>query len=236
MLGVRTRPLGGEPWHDWFALQGGHRGSKLTLQSRYAEYFAFQPTKPILETEAMYELIDCGGVASTDDARQSAWKAMLCGSAGYTYGAAGVWALKWDSTDPRWTEYNHRIEGWYAGMSLPGSQQMAVLKEFFAGLPWQSLAPRFSDPAWAQFSDREESVLATAGRDLYVAYFYGPSAMPGTLRNLDPAGSYRADWFDPRTGVSRPIATGIRAANGQWPIPKKPDGDMVLVLRRAKGP
>jgi len=43
-----------------------------------------EPVKPVLETEAMYELVDCGGVADTDDARRSAWKALLCGCAGYT--------------------------------------------------------------------------------------------------------------------------------------------------------
>ena len=48
VLDVRTRPLGNEPWHDWFALQGGHRNSRLTPQARYAEYFAFQPVKPVL--------------------------------------------------------------------------------------------------------------------------------------------------------------------------------------------
>ena len=205
VLDARTRPLGNESWHDWFALQGGHRGSRLTPQARYAEYFALQPVKPVLETEAMYELVDCGGVADTDDARRSAWKALLCGCAGYTYGAAGVWALKWDPADTRWSNYNHRIDGWYAGMDLPGSRQMTVLKRFFLDIPWHSLTPRFSDPAWAQFTDREESVLATCGQDLFVAYFYGPSRSPGTLRNLDPGVSYRADWFDPRTGTWTPI-------------------------------
>ena len=155
----------------------------------------------------------------------------MCGCAGYTYGAAGVWALKWDPADTRWTNYNHRIDGWYAGMDLPGSRQMTLLKRFFLDLPWHLLTPRFSDPAWAQFTDREESVLATCGQDLYVAYFYGPSRSPGTLRNLDPGVSYRADWFDPRTGVWTPIDMNLRADNGQWTIPTKPDGDWVLVVR-----
>ena len=232
VLDVDIRPLGKEPWHDWFALQGGHLGSRLTPQARYAGYFAFQPTKPILETEAMYELVDCGGVANTDKARQSAWKAMLCGCAGYTYGAAGVWALKWDPADKRWTKYNHRIDGWYAGMDLPGSRQMAILKKFFQDLPWQKLTPRFSDPAWSQFTDHEQSVLATCGRDLYVAYFYGEAASLGSLRNLAPDVSYLAEWFDPRTGTTTPIASEIRTPDGQWLIPAKPTGDCVLVLRR----
>ncbi len=231
VLDVHTRPLGHEPWHDWFALQGGHRNSGLTPQRRYADYYAFEPTKPVLETEAMYERIDCGGVADADDVRRSAWKALLCGCTGYTYGAAGVWALKWDRDDPRWTSYNHPIEGWFAGMALPGSRQMSILKEFFLGLPWMKLVPRFADPAWALLTDREESVLATVGRELFVAYFYGRSSEPGVLRNLAPEAAYRADWFDPRTGAYTPIAAGIRAPDRQWTIPAKPDGDWAIVVK-----
>ncbi len=232
VLNVDERPLGGEPWHDWFALQGGHRGSGLTPQARYAGYYAFRPTKPIIETEAMYEQVDCGGVADTDDARRSAWKAMLCGSAGYTYGAAGVWALKWDPADTRWTGYNHEIAAWYAGMALPGSRQMSVMKEFFESLPWTSLVPRFADPQWAAWQDSERSVLASAGNRLYVAYFYGATSA-GTLKQLDPQAVYEARWFDPRTGayVGRPQK--VRAPSGTWQAPEKPDeADWVLVLER----
>jgi len=124
-----------------------------------------------------------------------------------------------------------RIDGWYAGMDLPGTRQMMLLKRFFLDIPWHSLTPRCSDPAWAQFTDREESVLATCGQDLFVAYFYGPSRSPGTLRNLDPGVSYRADCFDPRTGTWTPIGTDLRADKGQWKIPMRPDGDWVLVIR-----
>jgi hypothetical protein len=64
------------------------------------------------------------------------------------------------------------------------------------------------------------------------AYFYGPSRSPGTLRNLDPGVSYGADWFDPRTGTWTPLDTDLRADNGQWKIPLRPDGDWILVVRK----
>jgi len=70
------------------------------------------------------------------------------------------------------------------------------------------------------------------GFTVYHEYSYGPSRSPGTLRNLDPGVSYRADWFDPRTGTWTPIDTGLRADNGQWKIPIRPDGDWVLVVRK----
>ncbi len=227
VLDVHDRPLGGEAWHDWFALQGGHRNSGLTSQARYAGYYAFLPTRPVLETEAMYERIDCGGVNTTDEARMSAWKAMLCGCSGYTYGGAGIWALKWDPADPRWKDYNHPIEAWYAGMVLPGAAQMTVLKDVFASVPWTALVPRFGDAAWAEWADPERCALATDGNRLYLAYCYGDSSR-GTLQQLDPAAAYTARWFDPRTGQATVIAESFRAPDGRWPVPEKPVGDWLL--------
>ena len=227
VLDVDTDPLGQEPWHDWFALQGGHRNSGLTPQARYRGYYDFRPPRPVLETEAMYERVDCGGVNSTDEARQSAWKAMLCGSPGYTYGGAGIWALKWDAADPNWKEYNHAIGSWPEGMVLHGAAQMTVLRDFFTALPWPALTPRFGDPAWAEWVDPERCVLATDGNRLYLAYCYGETAA-GTLRGLDPQATYSAQWFDPRTGQSIAINTTFLAAEGSWTVPEKPAGDWVL--------
>ncbi len=234
VLDVATAPLGHEPWHDWFALQGGHRNSKITPQARYQGYYDFSPTRPMIETEAMYERVDCGGVNTTDEARHSAWKAMLCGSAGYTYGGAGIWALKWDADDPRWKDYNHAIGSWHEGMALPGAAQMTVLKTFFTALPWTSLAPRFGDPAWSEWVDPERCALATDGNRLYLAYCYGETAA-GTLKRLDPHAAYAACWVDPRTGAATVIAEAFYAADGRWAVPEKPDGDHVLrvVMRRA---
>ena len=227
VLDVATRPLGEEPWHHWFALQGGHRNSGLTTQARYAGYQRFEPRRPLIETEAMYEWVDCGGVNSTADARQSAWKALLCGSAGYTYGAAGIWALKWDSADTHWKEYNHAISGWAAGLALPGAAQMTVLKTFFTALPWTALTPCFGDPAWAEWTDPERCVLARVGNHLYLAYCYGETST-GILKGLDPVVPYSAGWIHPCTGNSTVIAEGFQTSDGRWTVPLKPPGDWVL--------
>ena len=234
VLDVATRPFGPEPWHTWFALQGGHRGSGLTPQARYQGYYNYQPRRPVLETEAMYELVDCGGLNSTDDARHSVWKALLCGCTGYTYGAAGIWALKWDEADTRWTKYNHAIAAWHAGLALPGAAQMTLLKAFFTALPWPALTPRFADPAWATWADAERCALATDGNRLYLAYCYGDTAA-GTLRGLARDATYTARWFDPRTGGETVIAAALRAPAGEWAVPEKPAGDWVLRVERVAG-
>ena len=230
VLDVDERPLGNYSWHDWFALQGGHRGSGLTPQARYAGYYNFSPVKPIIETEAMYEQVDCGGIADENDARISAWKAMLCGSAGHTYGAAGIWALKWDVNDKNWTDYNHKIAGWYAGMAMPGTAMMTILKDFFTDFQWTQLSPHFMDNNWITSDDPEKSVLATINNELYLAYFYGDSSV-SKLKQLNAETTYTAQWFDPRTGTYTRISSGIKPDNGEWQVPEKQENDWVLVLK-----
>jgi hypothetical protein len=230
VLDVNERPLGTYTWHDWFALQGGHRGSGLTPQSRYAGYYNFPPVKPIIETEAMYEQVDSGGVVDVNDTRMSAWKALLCGSAGYTYGGAGIWALKWNPEDEKWTGYNHDTDGWYAGMAMPGVAMMTLLKDFFTDLPWTKITPRFADPEWITSEDAENSILATIGNELYLGYFCGDSSVC-VLKQLSNETTYTAQWFDPRNGDYQHISSGIRANDGEWQVPEKPQGDWVLVLK-----
>lgn len=232
VLDVDVDPLGQEPWHTWFALQGGHRNSGLTPQARYQGYYEYQPTRPVLETEAMYELVDCGGVNTTDEARQSAWKSMLCGSPGYTYGGAGIWFIKWDADDPGCAQYNHAIGSWHEGMNLPGAAQMTVFKQFFAKLDWTALTPRFNDPGWAEWADPERCALATIGNHLYLAYCYGESS-EGTLKGLAPDADYTGAWIDPSTGEETLISDSLRARpDGIWPVPAKPVGDWVLRVRK----
>ncbi len=228
---VDVAPLAQEPWHTWFALQGGHRNSGLTPQARYRGYYEHRPTRPMLETEAMYELVDCGGVNSTDDVRRSAWKAMLCGSPGYTYGGAGIWFLKWDADDPGCAQYNHAIGSWHAGMALPGAEQMTVLRRFFTGLDWTALVPCWRDPAWSAWNDPERNVVATIANRMFLAYCHGDDAT-GELRGLDRQAEYCAEWFDPREGSVQVVSERFRAATGTWAVPARPPGDRVLVVRK----
>ena len=216
----RTRPLGHEPWHAWFALQGGHRGSGLTPQARYAGLLQLPAHQPVLETEAMYELVDCGGVADTDEARRSAWKALLCGCAGYTYGAAGMWALNGTRADTRLEELQPRDRGLVCGH---GAARRAADDGAQAVLPRPALdrSRRALPTRLGQFADREESVLATGSRTST-----WPISTARRRRRMrcgpGPGSLDRAELFDPRTGMATAIATDIRAwaASGRsWPSP-----------------
>lgn len=237
MFPGRPTVWGEEPWHSWFPLQGGHTGVGPRTVADYRFYWDYEPRKPFVETEAMYEQIICGPrFADADDVRHVAWKSLLNGSYGFTYGAAAVWLFKWDEADGRGTTYNPGT-WWYAGMNLPGSTQVGHLRRFFEGLDWWRLTPRFADPAWCEFVDPERTVAAGIGQELTVLYAYGPGLRLGRLRGLAPAVGYAAWWFDPRTATSYRIADGILADGGVWELPLKPDpGDWVLVLRQGPAP
>ncbi len=221
---------GQETWHDWFATQGGHKNIGIRTQAHYQTYWNYSPTKPFLETEAMYEDVNCGGVASTKDMRISAWKALQCGSYGYTYGVAGIWAIKWDYSVPGWDGYNNGIP-WFDGIDKLGSTQMTNMKNFYQYAGWSNLVPRFGSSTWGTFSDTEKSVLSSEGSDTYVVYFYNSAIDTGTLKNMDNSKTYRAKWFNPITGMYITISDSISPVNGTYIIPSKPDiEDWVLLV------
>jgi hypothetical protein len=119
-------------------------------------------------------------------------------------------------------------------MNLPGAAQMTVLKKFFSALNWTALTPRFQDPAWSEWRDKETSVLATTSNQLFVVYFYGATSK-GALKQLDPSASYVASWFDPQKGDTVGISADVRSPTGVWDVPEKPSNED-WVLRVEKRP
>ena len=165
-----------------------------------------------------------------------AWTAMLCGSAGFTYGVTGIWAHCF-STDRYAGWYgatnSYSYEPWYIGLDKPGSFEVAYMKEFFTAIgPWYELIPQFKDSTQATFVERDDQLLAsTADAALFVAYFRNETAETGAITALDPCKSYSAYWIDPRTGAFVPIGAGIVAPDGRYDLPEKPDRrDWVFLL------
>ncbi|MHC4257272.1 MAG: apiosidase-like domain-containing protein [Planctomycetota bacterium] len=216
---------GDRTWHSWFPTQGGH--NRVCPKSYFKTYWDYG--KVFLETEANYESIDWGGVVDTKETRMSAWKSTLCGSlGGYTYGAAGIWLLKWDPNDPR--KSNLQVDGWYQAMALPGSEQMTHMKNLYTSIEWWKLKPRWNSSIWANFSYPEESAISTIDNDLYLVYLYRSSTAAGTLKNMDSEKTYTAKWFNVQTGKYTTITSSI-SGTSSWTIPSKPDvEDWVLIM------
>ena len=88
-------------------LQAGH--GSLKAKSYWLDQYNESPVKVILEGEANYENIN--GIP-TKYTRETAWDALVSGSAGYTYGAEGIWQGTWDSIDA-WQVWNATPTPWY---------------------------------------------------------------------------------------------------------------------------
>ena len=216
--------------HDMQFLQSGHGTIKPI--SHYQAYWNYNnETQPFLEAEANYEEIEMGGLPN--DAylvRVAAYKAIQTGSAGFGYGANGIWNNCYTSSDCSCCE-SWGIDWWADALDFDGGAQMSYVKEFYTSLEWWNLVPRFIDSAWASFTNTEESVLKTNSRDVYVTYFYkNGTTATGTLKNMYDGTTYTAKWFNPRTGAYTTISTNVTSSGGEWTIPSRPDSNDWLLL------
>lgn len=224
----RAQKLDAADWHNWWTLQAGH-GKQIKPKSFYQSYYVngSGKIKPVLETEANYEDINCGGFTGYDANRYSAWNAVLNGSVGFTYGVTGIWANCY-STEKNTGWFgegsSYSYDPWYIGLSKPGSYEVSYMKKFFESIAWQDLIPRFYNTSYADFASENNKLISTNnGNTTVVAYFFNQDTSTGVIRGLDQTKTYRALWFNTLTGKFIEIANDIKpGANGTYTVPEKP--------------
>ncbi len=225
----RAKKLDAQPWHQWWTLQAGH-GGVSTIQPRffYESYYKNEKVKPYIETECQYEDIYCNGFTGHDASRIGAYHAIQCGSAGFTYGVTGVWAMGWNQKDDcGWETYSP--EPWYIGMDKPGSEQIMYLKKFYEYVGWSKLEPNFAVDCGA-FELRKYVSVSHIGQDVFVALFYANDAETGTLYGLKPNVKYQARWFNTISGKFIDLPDVI-SSDGAYDVPNKPSNrDWILLL------
>ncbi len=234
----RAQRLDTSAWHDSWTVQAGH--GYVQPKAFYESYYTARGSghaKPFIESEANYEDINCGFFTGYDLNRMGAWSAMLCGSAGFTYGTTGIWAGCFStSVYTGWygETSGYSYEPWYMGLDKLGSLEVGYMRRFFEAIgPWYELIPCFADKEKASMLDKEEWVMAaTRDASVVVAYFRSSqSNTAGTVKCLDSDKRYTAYWFDPRTGRFQPVEENIRPAQGQYNVPDKPNrGDWVFLM------
>lgn len=223
----------GEPWLDFIMLQAGHR--RFESAKAYLELWERAPIKPFLESEANYE-----GFATpefnVDDAaiRRSAYTAIQSGSFGFTYGAQGLYAGILDRNKPGPTARWGPVLTWKDGLALAGGRQLQHLRTCYETVAWWQLrpVPGAVEPATPNL------LVKASPPNTYLIYFVATKKPPGelALTGVMPGASYRANWFDPRTGQSATIES--RPATGdRWQLPVPPDNrDWMLIVRRQNAP
>lgn len=226
----RARELDDSPWHQVWILQAGHGGyPSLKLRRFYQSYYNNEKIKPYIETECQYEDIYCGAFNGYDAPRMGAWQAVQNGSAGFTYGVTGIWAMGWNQRDDQgWLSYSP--EPWYIGMDKPGSTEISYLKKFYEYVGWSKLEPSF-DHTLGAFEMRKSVAISHNGNDVLVYYFFGKCHESGMLMGLKPNTKYQTRWFDTINGKFVDLPDTVTSENGTASVPELPsERDWTLLL------
>jgi len=223
---------------DFDMEQTGHSGPETisaTIHQTRAAY-AREPTMPALVAETNYEGIMHG--ANDEIQRMGFWGSVLCGAAGYTYGANGIWQVntreKPFGPSPHGGTWGN--QPWEDAYRLPGSQQLGIAKRLLTRYEWHRFEPH---PEWVIPHADEENPFGPHAAGIpgvvRVIYFYWPplpwAKDPVKVVDIATGVPHTAFYFDPRNGEEHALGTIEPEADGSWIVPIAPTmTDWVLVI------
>ena len=220
---------------DFDMLQTGHSGGKSypkTIDNVTGD-LRRSPRMPVLVGEVNYEGI-------LDGSRQEVqrfvfWASTLSGAGGHTYGADGIWQVNTAKQPYGPSPYGGCWGGppWDVAARLPGSEQLGVAKRLLSRYPWWRLEPHpeWADPRWSK-DNYELPYAAGIPGELRIVFI--PVIFTRLkIKSLEAGLSYKASFFDPRTGDEHPIGDVAGDAQGEWQAPLLPTFEQwVLVLEK----
>jgi hypothetical protein len=230
-----------QDWYNFVTLQQAH-GRADPVEKWLTQYNA-TPARPILEDEANYEdIIPIYATVQKWQVRQSAWMSQIGGGFGFTYGGQGIWYGCYTANDPNFNCGNGDGSvgrAWFQTLDFEvGGFQMTYMKNFFTSIEWWTLAPNGSAITWsgAPTNSQKPYQKVSADRKYSVAYLpQHSSTYSGTMNGLTSSRTYRARWFNPRSGAYTTISTNITGST-TWAIPNQPDtNDWVLLVDDVTG-
>lgn len=211
-------------WLDMNILQSGHCLLDTPNWEMIRADYERTPVKPVLDSEPNYENHPIDpylrpwtpeyGRFTDYDVRKQAYRAVFAGACGHTYGSHSVWQM-WS---PKHAPITFASPAWDEAIYAPGGCQMAHLKTLMLSHPYLTRIPApemlpgvTPPPPPANDDDRLNPLRAAypvATRDSEGTYglVYFPLARQSLrvdLRLL--AGRVKAQWFDPRNGVTHAI-------------------------------
>jgi hypothetical protein len=221
------------------------------LQTGHCDIFSFEntvkqvvrstsrePRMPVLVGEVTYEGLF--GANWENVQRLMFWSCVLNGVAGHTYGANGIWQV---NTEKR--PYGPSAHGrscnnipWNRAYKLPGSRQVGLGKSLLERYRWWMFEPHpeWVEPHWSE-KGYCEPYAAGIPREVRVIYlpWHGLAFWDWVtwikVKEIEPGVSYRAFYYDPRTGEELKIGKVTADDNQNWRPPFPPTmEDWVLVL------
>ena len=240
LLSANANPSTLTNWGDpsWVTLHTTGNKREHEYYWYMTEIYRHPDTKPALDGEPYYSgYVDARGLnggykfgapgGSEQDARyvRSAMygNVLSGGLAGHVYGAEGIWGADIEPAAPThmWDAFR-----WRSGADMAHLPQfiLSIGKRYEALVPDDWVVPSRtpetkSYEGWAY-------AARTPDHAIFLAYFEKGSAAE-RLRGATPLATYRADWFDPRTGRWTPVGDGRLKADtiGEIALPARPDGE-----------
>jgi hypothetical protein len=225
-----------ESWLDFNMIQSSHTGRGSDTAGNVEHDRALEPPKPTLDGEARYEalMVDfymrgANPAVHFDDTdvRMVAYRALLAGAAGHTYGNNNIWQMWAPGREPR----IGADTPWYEAIDHPGAFQMGHLRRLFESRPWQTLVPDQAHLVGPN-PPGDGFVRSAVASDRSFAFVYSPRGEPVTVdQSRLGARDLTAWWFDPRYGRAYFAHTGVGTAIQVFTPPSSGRGlDWVLVL------
>ena len=225
---------------DFEMLQSGHDGydSIQTMLGVLAQQRALAPTMPILVDEINYEEQVHNSHAEVQ--RLAFWTAFLSGSAGFTYGASGLWAF--NSEAQPWGASPHGLTWsdmtWEEALVLPGGVQLGYAKQLLERYEWwrfeslQTCVSQLGDS-----SNYTGMFAAGIPGEVLIVYSLKPTFPWNKKRKivsvLGAETSYHAFFWNPRKDQDHDLGTITSDAEGNWLVPFEPTlQDWVVVLEK----
>lgn len=168
------------------------------------------------------------GFFTDHDVRVHAYRNLLSGSCGYTYGNNAVWQM-WRPGLPASIPCLH---DWRTALERPGADQLRHLRALFTEFSFHELTPDQS-LVFGPNADGPDHVRAAMAKDRSFALVYTARARP--LMIVTHKLAYfpvSAAWFDPRTGRMISVRQLVEGGHDAFAPPAlDPDLDWLLILQ-----
>ena len=220
-----------------------HDGNKACIAEHVnrqnARGLSYEPIRPVLNSETCYEgmMYQCGA----DIQRWLFWHAALDGSAGWSYGANGIFNMNHDNDPFGICHYNINWgeQTWQEAIDFEGAKQVGASRKYLNQYEWWKLLPAqdiVEDTDGTEGYDA--AIAAQTDEGLIMVYkqrihnsMHSPTEIK--LRNLIPGVCYQVKAYNPIRDYEISLGTIEVNADGKAVTPKAPVvQDWVIILEK----
>lgn len=241
-----------EPWLDFHMWQTGHSRPSMDTSKLIAKDRAKTPVRPVLDGEPCYENIPVmddgwnptGSRFTAADARRRAWRGLLGGACGHTYGCNEIWMMHKHGEE----QFVGANMDWLRALHLPGANQMRHVRALLESRSFTEMEPLtnvvleldsnvYPDSnlqrrvRWTPWpAEGAEISRTTAAGSTSFVLVYLPIGSPAKYDFSILGESIDLWWFDPRHGTC--AWAGASSSRTDWIEPPATNEDWVLVAQR----